>query len=168
MRSGQTLNLLSLSAVTACDHESQSTAPVNEAYTGPSVSMTDGRRAHRSWKLTSIATAINNFVDVGIPGPTPGDIYVFVDDLLDGGQQVGQIHGRCNLLDPARAAFECTAVLVLGHGTLTTAGILINAPGATSVGSITGGTGRYRGASGELEVDLGGPTGPHELRLSID
>src|SRR4051794_34283078 len=32
--------------------------------------------------IISRATAINNFVDVGPPGPSPGDIYVFADDVF--------------------------------------------------------------------------------------
>jgi hypothetical protein len=114
--------------------------------------------------LTARATAINDFVDVGPGGPSPGDIYVFVEDLFDTRDvRVGTAEGRCNLIDPARGHFECTTVNLLADGTITTAGVLVNVPGATSTGSITGGTGRYVGAQGEASLDLGGPVGPHEI-----
>jgi hypothetical protein len=32
--------------------------------------------------VISRATAINNFVDIGPTGPTPGDLYVFSDDVF--------------------------------------------------------------------------------------
>jgi hypothetical protein len=120
--------------------------------------------------LEARATAINDFVDVTGDGPSPGDIYVFKDELFDARNtsvKVGQAEGRCNLIDPAAGRFECTIVSSLQDGTITTDGILVNVPGATSVGSVTGGTGVYRGATGEGSLDLGPPEGPHTIRFVL-
>jgi hypothetical protein len=120
--------------------------------------------------LESRATAINDFVDVKGDGPSPGDIYVFKDELFDAqntSEKVGQAEGRCNLIDPAAGHFECTIVSSLENGTITTDGILVNVPGATSVGSVTGGTGAYRDATGEASLDLGPPEGPHKVRFVL-
>jgi hypothetical protein len=119
--------------------------------------------------LESRATRINNFVDLGPPGPSPGDLYVWVDNLFLPGstRDVGDAVGRCTLIDPAIGSFGCTTVSSINGSTLTTEGILYNVPGVVSVGSITGGTGRYRGASGEGSVDLGPPSGPHRVRFTL-
>jgi hypothetical protein len=121
-------------------------------------------------KLFSRATAINNFVDVGPSGPSPGDIYVFLDELFSPehpSQKVGEALGRCNLIDPASGRFECTIVSSFANGTITTDGILVNVPGVVSVASITGGTGAFRGARGEAHVDLGPPQGPHVVTFIL-
>ena len=52
------------------------------------------------------ATAINDFVDIKNDGPTPGDIYVFVDDVFYAkapNVKVGDALGRCTVIDPASA-----------------------------------------------------------------
>jgi hypothetical protein len=120
--------------------------------------------------LISTCTAINNFVDVGPPGPSTGDLYVWVDEEFtpDGSQKLGEAFGWCNLIDPAAGSFGCTIVGVFNDGsTLTEEGILYNAPGVVSVGAITGGTGQYRGATGEFRVELGSPCGPHNVTLTL-
>ena len=120
-------------------------------------------------KLISTCTAINNFVDVGSPGLSPGDLYVWVDELFipDGSRKVGQAIGRCNLIDPAAGSFGCTVIGAFAEGTITTEMILYNVPGVVSVGAITGGTGRFQGATGEISVDLGAPCGPHHLTIKL-
>ena len=66
--------------------------------------------------LVSRATAINNFVDVGPAGASPGDLYVFSDDLAfasDPTTKVGRADGRCTLIDPSSARFGCTIITSL-------------------------------------------------------
>jgi hypothetical protein len=124
--------------------------------------------------IISKATAINNFVDVGPAGPTPGDIYVFVDDVFYAKaptDKVGDALGRCTLIDPATARFGCSIHTSFddeaGGGSIMTDGTLINAPNATSTGPVTGGTGRYRNARGEAALNLGAPEGPHTATFRI-
>jgi hypothetical protein len=120
--------------------------------------------AKQDLRVTTTATAINNFVDIDANGPSPGDVYVFVEDVFDTtNANVGSAEGRCNLIDPALGRFECTIVTTVTGGSITTDGILVNQPGATSTGAITGGTGRYAGVKGEATLVLGGPAGPHQV-----
>jgi hypothetical protein len=51
--------------------------------------------------------------------------------------------------------------------TITTDGTLLNAPGTTSTGAITGGTGKFRNARGEAVLDLGPPEGPHRVSFRV-
>jgi hypothetical protein len=116
------------------------------------------------------ATAINDFVDVGPAGPSPGDVYVFVDDVFLAkapSQRVGEALGRCTLIDPPSARFGCSINTSLPDGSITTDGTLINVPGTVSTGAITGGTGRFRNARGEGVLDLGSPEGPHRATFRL-
>jgi hypothetical protein len=116
------------------------------------------------------ATAINDFVDVKNDGPTPGDIYVFVDDVFlakNPDEKVGEALGRCTLIDPAKARFGCSINTTLRDDSIMTDGKLINGEGTTSTGAITGGTGRYRNARGEGVLHLGSPEGPHQATFRL-
>jgi hypothetical protein len=116
------------------------------------------------------ATAINHFVDVGPRGPSPGDIYVFVDKVFfpsDPTREVGEALGRCTLIDPASARLGCNIRTSLPGGSLTSDGTLINVEGETSTGAITGGTGRFRNARGEGTLDLGPLEGPHRATFQV-
>ena len=116
------------------------------------------------------ATAINDFVDVGPAGPSPGDLYVFVEDVFaagDAGNRIGRADGRCTLIDPASGRFGCTTITSLPRGDIMTDGTLVNVPGATSSGAVTGGTRDYRNARGEALLDLGPPEGPHRVTFRL-
>ena len=116
------------------------------------------------------ATAINNFVDIGPAGPSSGDLYVFSDDVFfasDPATKVGRADGRCTLIDPSSARFGCTIITSLPKGDITTEGTLINVPGTTSTGAVTGGTSGFRNARGEGVLDLGPPEGPHQVTFRL-
>jgi hypothetical protein len=120
--------------------------------------------------VITTATAINNFVDIGPTGPSPGDLYVFSDDVFfanDRANKVGRADGRCTLIDPSSARFGCTIITSLPKGDITTEGTLINVPGVTSTGAVTGGTGAFRKARGEGVLDLGPPQGPHQVTFRL-
>jgi hypothetical protein len=120
--------------------------------------------------IISRATAINNFVDIGPTGPSPGDLYVFSDDVFFANapaSKVGQADGRCTLIDPSSGRFGCTIITSLPKGDITTEGTLINVPGVTSTGAVTGGTRAFRNARGEAALDLGPPGGPHQVTFRL-
>jgi Allene oxide cyclase barrel like domain len=126
--------------------------------------------------LISRATAINNFVDTGPPGLSPGDLYVYSDRLFlksAPDHQIGTIDGRCVLIDPASLRFDCSNT---GHipegeplaaGDILSAGTLTLVQGTTSTFAIVGGTGAYRTARGDSTVDLGPMEGPHEVTVNL-
>lgn len=127
-------------------------------------------------KLISRATAINNFVDTGPPGYSPGDLYVYSDRLFLAsapGEQVGTIDGRCVLIDPASVRFDCSNTGhipeggPLGAGDIQSAGTLTLIQGTTSTFAIVGGTRAYRTARGDATVDLGPMEGPHEVTVNV-
>jgi hypothetical protein len=118
------------------------------------------------------ATAINNIVDIGPAGLSTGDLYVFSDDVFFAGDpatKVGRADGRCTLIDPSpsSARFGCTIITSLPKGAITTEGTLINVPGTTSTGAVTGGTGEFRNARGEGVLHLGPPQGPHQVTFRL-
>jgi hypothetical protein len=126
--------------------------------------------------LISRATAVNNFVDTGPPGLSPGDLYVYSDRLFLAsapGEQLGTIDGRCVLIDPASFRFDCanTAHIPEGKpleaGDVQSAGTLTLVQGQTSTFAIVGGTGAYRTARGDSTVNLGPTEGPHEVTVNL-
>lgn len=105
--------------------------------------------------------ADNNFdVDVGEEGFGVGDYFVIGSDPLynrAGTKQVGHTNGDCLLteLDEAtfEVTFECDVTFVLRKGSITAEGPF---SGTETSGSgslaVTGGTGRFRTAHGEVQV----------------
>ena len=96
------------------------------------------------------------FVDTGAPGPSVGDVAVARDDVLrEDGSKAGTFRQVCTLVDlvggPFTSTFECTGSIALKDGTITMEGPFVpSAP--ESVAAITGGTGAYKTARGEVVV----------------
>ena len=89
--------------------------------------------------LISKATPINDFVDIGPAGFSPGDLYVFSDRLFPAttpDEQVGTSDGRCVLIDPAAFRFDCSITVKLPDGELMIAGTLTLFEGTASTGAI--------------------------------
>ncbi len=126
--------------------------------------------------LLSRATAINNFVDTGPAGPSPGDLYVWTDrELLASSpdDQFGTADGRCVLIDPATLRFDCSITTHVAEGQslpvgdVMFAGTLTLVEGTTSTLAVVGGTGPYRTARGDLVVNLGPFQGPHDVTVNL-
>jgi hypothetical protein len=144
------------------------------------VSLASGGPANNSnplvVNLLSRATAIDNFVDTGPAGLSPGDLYVWTDQefLADApDQQLGTVDGRCVLIDPATLNYDCSMTShvrdgqPLPAGDFMLAGTLTLAQGTTSTFAIVGGTGSYRTARGDISVKLGPFQGPHDVTVSL-
>ena len=107
-------------------------------------------------RLTTIAVPDRNTdLDLGDPGPSAGDTQVFLDDVQRDGETVGTNAGSCMLavFTETRLAGTCTATLMLPEGTITTQGATDEDPSVGPTGfvwAVTGGTGRYAGAGGEV------------------
>ncbi|WP_138732051.1 allene oxide cyclase barrel-like domain-containing protein [Modestobacter excelsi] len=107
-------------------------------------------------RLTTVAVPDRNTdLDLGAPGPSAGDGQVFLDDVQRDGETVGTSAGSCMLavFTETRLVGACTATLTLPEGTITTQGASDENPsvGPTRfVWAVTGGTGRYAGAGGEV------------------
>jgi hypothetical protein len=95
-------------------------------------------------------------VDVGRRGFSPGDEDLFTDVLGRGGHRVGWLTGTCRTGRGGRTTADqlCEFDATFGGSQVTASGQVRsteNGPGTFTL-PITGGTGRYRGASGEMSI----------------
>jgi hypothetical protein len=102
-------------------------------------------------------------IDLGDPGPSIGDRFVFSDDVFKDDEKVGTDGGECVIVlfkpgpdpqgQPEAATAQCVVTLSLPKGQITVQGLVdfTELPGPFTV-AITGGTGAFRTAHGEVEV----------------
>ncbi len=95
--------------------------------------------------------ASDALVDNEPPGDSAGDVLTFANLLFDAANttQVGTDQGYCVRV-VAGQSFECTWTAFLSEGQLTVTGPFYDTQG--SVLAITGGTGAFQGARGEMEL----------------
>jgi hypothetical protein len=93
-------------------------------------------------------------LDLGATGDSLGDQFIFSDDLFRGGEKVGTAGGVATLvrLEPmVSATLQFVATAKLPRGQITVQGLVTFTDGPSTFKlAITGGTGRYRTAHGEL------------------
>jgi hypothetical protein len=101
-------------------------------------------------------------LDLGRRGFSIGDRFVFSDNLFRRGNRVGTDHGDCvtTRIQGPGSAFQCTATAVLRGGQITAQGAVMFREDSSSrfTLAITGGTGRFRDAGGEVVVHETGNT----------
>jgi hypothetical protein len=114
----------------------------------------------------------STFLDLGEPDFSQGDEFVFTNDLFRGGTKVGEDGGSCvvtRLTAAGAATFNCIGSNYLPGGQITVQGLVTYGPDEEIKEepyflAITGGTGRYEDAAGQVKVEeLGGG----ELRLTF-
>jgi hypothetical protein len=111
-------------------------------------------------------------LDLGAEGPSQGDRFVFRDELLRDGERVGENGGECVFVrlaaDDPSATINCVATASLPGGTITVQGLVTATEESTGpfVFAITGGTGRYRTAHGEVTLTFTDET-TSQLHLEI-
>jgi hypothetical protein len=138
------------------------------AVTGYSFATTGPAPKSETIKVVSRATAINNLVDIGPTGPSPGDVYVYSDQLFKDAtstQALGRVDGSCHVIDANGLRMLCTNVASLPGGQLIITGSGSLLPGKTAIGGITGGTGRFDQARGWAKVFLG--TDKHDVTFYV-
>lgn len=91
-------------------------------------------------------------IDLGAAGDSLGDQLVFGNPIFDSANahQVGRDEGTCFRTNPG-LAWECTWTTILGGGGITVQGAFYD-DGRDSVFGITGGTGAYRNARGQMTL----------------
>jgi len=89
--------------------------------------------------------------DLGAQGDSVGDLLTFANEIYDehNNKLVGQDNGWC-IRTVVGKAWECYWTLTLEHGQLSVAGPFLDA--GDSVLAVTGGTGKYYGARGEMKL----------------
>ncbi len=131
-------------------------AAVLLAGAGTALAVVPTATADPTLRLTTVAVPDRNTdLDLGEPGPSAGDAQVFLDDVQRDGETIGTNAGSCTIttITETRLAVHCTATLTLPEGQITLQGAAEEDPGVGPTGftwAVTGGTGRYAGAGGEV------------------
>lgn len=108
--------------------------------------------AGKTTKLNFIEHATTDAVtDTGAKGDSVGDLLTFANEIFDekDAKKVGSDTGWC-IRTVAGKAWECSWTLSLADGQITVAGPFLDA--GDSVLVVTGGTGKYAGARGEMAL----------------
>ncbi len=102
-------------------------------------------------------------IDLGAPGLSAGDQQIITMDVFAGSKRVGESHVVCTIVrvDPTTKASitQCDNVTSLPGGQIVATGVVTSAQEEQSpfTQAITGGTGAYRNAHGQLTVSEAGP-----------
>jgi hypothetical protein len=114
------------------------------------------------FQLTGKTLAVKQ-VDLGEPGPSLGDQQVITMDVFAGPKRLGESHVVCTMVrsDAATHAFtaQCENLTHLPAGDIAASGLVTSAQEETSpfTQAITGGTGAYKQAHGQLTISEAGP-----------
>lgn len=105
-----------------------------------------------SMKLALVERATTDAVtDLGAEGDSAGDLLTFANTIYDeaNANEIGSNNGWC-IRTAVGKAWECFWTLNLKDGQITVAGPFLDA--GDSVLAITGGTGKYIGVRGEMNL----------------
>jgi hypothetical protein len=106
----------------------------------------------RTLRVTGITTE-EGFSDLGDEGFSLGDQGVFAEKLLKGGKKVGHSGGVCTITSLEREEAQCVVTAWFRGGQITVQGLVdIANESEPFVLPITGGSGKYEGAEGEVHV----------------
>jgi len=122
------------------------------AWAAPTTKRHGGDHRGQGKTITVIEHATTDTTtDTGAQGDSVGDILTFANEVFDAAdaKKVGTDNGYC-LRTVAGAAYECNFTTTLDGGQITVEGPFFDAKDSTL--AITGGTGRFRGARGEMEL----------------
>ena len=114
-------------------------------------------------KVVERATT-DTVTDTGAKGDSIGDLLTFANDVYDetNAKKVGTDNGYC-VRTVAGTAWECNWTLVMADGLITVEGPFHDT--GDSVFVITGGTGVYEGAKGQLNLH---PRNPESTEYDFD
>jgi hypothetical protein len=105
----------------------------------------------RTIRVVAITTE-EEFLDLGDEGFSLGDQGVFAEKLLESGKQVGHSGGVCTVTSLERGEVHCVVTAWFRGGQITVQGLLGTEEPGTFVFPITGGSGKYQGAEGQVHV----------------
>ena len=117
----------------------------------PAVGAAAGASKQRDIRVDSFVTELN-VVDVAPTGASLGDQVVFSERLLVGTSQVGHEGAVCTAVSVERNEYLCIATFSFPDGQISAQGLVLFGNPTPYAGPITGGSGRYQGAAGELRV----------------
>jgi allene oxide cyclase len=110
----------------------------------------EGFAKNTTLKLVEHATT-DAVTDLGAKGDSAGDLLTFANPIYDeaNAKQLGDDNGWCIRTVPGKA-WECFWTLSLADGQITVEGPFLDAGDSTL--AVTGGTGKYAGARGEMAL----------------
>jgi hypothetical protein len=114
----------------------------------------------------------STFLDLGEPDFSQGDQFVFTNNLFRSGTKIGTDGGLCvvtRLTAAGAATFKCVGSNALPGGQITVQGLVTYGPGEEVKEepyffAITGGTGRYKTADGQVRIE---EVSADEIRLTF-
>jgi hypothetical protein len=123
-------------------------------------------------RVIAVFTEFDPNIDVGAPGLSLGDEVVFSGNLLRNSKQVGRVGVVCTFVSTAnadRVEAQCPTTSILPGGQITTQGTIVNRSLNFTL-PITGGSGQYQGAGGQVvSRDISTPTQPQvELTFYLE
>ena len=104
----------------------------------------------RTIRVVSIQEEVES-LDLGAEGESIGDQFIFTSKLLKGEEQVGHDGVVCTIVSLERQEAQCVATAWFSGGQITVQGLISFAEEPPAV-PITGGSGKYEGAEGELHI----------------
>src|SRR5262245_50712900 len=99
-------------------------------------------------------------IDLGAPGPSAGDQLIITMDLFKGTKRVGESHVVCTTVRVAQPSIvQCDNVSTINGSQIAASGVVTSDEEEQTpfVQAITGGTGAFSGAEGQLTVSEAGP-----------
>jgi hypothetical protein len=109
----------------------------------------DGDHRHTVRVLST--TTGETFVDVGRPGESRGDSFVFSARVTRHGKKVGRVGVACTITSVRRQEAQCLGTARLRRGQISIQGLVRGEPDVFAF-PITGGTGAFEAAGGTLVV----------------
>ena len=112
----------------------------------PAWGSSGGKDKQTTFRVEAVTTEQN------FEGTSLGDQIVFTGRLLKGDAEVGHQGGVCTVTSVARNEAQCIATYSLRGGQITGQALVGLGSSAPYAVAITGGSGRYQGAEGEVRV----------------
>ena len=99
--------------------------------------------------------ATDQVIDIGATGDSPGDQLPFANPIFNGAnaRRVGSDQGNCVRASAVQGRWECMWTTFLHRGQITVEGPFLDARATTEL-AITGGTGAFRNARGQMTLHL--------------
>jgi len=94
-------------------------------------------------------------IDIGAPSDSPGDQLPFANPVFNAANRhrVGSDQGNCVRASTTQGRWECMWTTFLHGGQITVEGPYLDARATTQL-AITGGTGKFRNARGQMTLHL--------------
>lgn len=121
------------------------------AIAGSAAGASGGPSKQRGVRVVAVITEVNQ-VDAAPAGESLGDQIVFSSKLLKGAREVGHQGAVCTTVSLARHEAECIATYAFRDGQITGQALVKLGDRTPYAVPVTGGSGRYAGARGEVHV----------------